>query len=257
MNTHASIAARLTEATLADIEGLNPESAGFCRPGCCDPDLPADLPSSFGPLDLHLMIGTPLPPTQWDKLATGISGYGGVNAKLKGEKNAKATLYYRPGGDVAAPAPMLCFRGTETGVTATEFTGVAEGELPFDAKGAVEVDRSEERFVFVCSHKVRDERCGYCGPVIVDLMRQAVAARYGDKAPIRIFPCSHVGGHAYAGNVLVYSKHGGRCFGCVTPENIDELVDYVAVHKDAKVPKELRARLRGTMGPAVPSDETA
>jgi hypothetical protein len=112
----------------------------------------------------------------------------------------------------------------------------------------------------VCSHRERDERCGYCGPVLVDMMRKAVAAKArtaAAAAPVHIFPCSHIGGHAYAGNVVVYSKHGGRCFGRITPAHVDDLVDYVAVHKDAKVPVALRPHLRGTIGPTLPDEDPA
>lgn len=244
---HAKLLPALSAATVADIEGLNPDTAGFCRPECCSDELPADLAGSFGNLKLHVLVGTNVPPTQWDKHAHGIAGYGGVTQKMKGATDAKVTLYYSPDAEAA---PQLVFqggKGPDAGLGMVEYTGVPNGELPFDAKGAIAADRSDERFVFVCAHRVRDERCGYCGPVLVDLLRKALAARH-PGVKVHVLPCSHVGGHVYAGNVLVYSKHGGRCFGLIKPEHVDVVADYTAQHTSTSaIPPELAARARGSM----------
>jgi len=75
------------------------------------------------------------------------------------------------------------------------------------------------RHVFVCVHGRRDERCGCWGPSIVEALRAACVE--GDiEVPVRA--TSHVGGHKYAGNVLVYPE--GVWYGYVRPEDAERLV---------------------------------
>lgn len=82
--------------------------------------------------------------------------------------------------------------------------------------------------LLVCSHKRRDNRCSItAGPMINalthaieslghdwhvdvsgnDIHSVAEAAEGGDKT-VGIFKCSHVGGHRYAGNVMVWLPNG-------------------------------------------------
>ncbi len=77
-------------------------------------------------------------------------------------------------------------------------------------------------WVFVCVHGTRDERCGACGPPLVEAFRTAFR-KTRDSEQTFVYPCSHVGGHIFAGNVLIYP--GGDWYGHVTPEVVPELVD--------------------------------
>ena len=58
--------------------------------------------------------------------------------------------------------------------------------------------------VFVCAHGSRDKRCGVCGPALIDKLNEEIESR-GLKDQIFVSPCSHVGGHKYAGNLIIYS----------------------------------------------------
>jgi hypothetical protein len=88
--------------------------------------------------------------------------------------------------------------------------------------------------VFVCAHARRDKRCGVCGPALVDALRAEAAAAAAAPAssapvpPVAVYPCSHVGGHAYAGNVLVFDRAAGvprgNWFGYVTPDDVPSLL---------------------------------
>lgn len=50
----------------------------------------------------------------------------------------------------------------------------------------------------------RDIKCAACGPKLIDWLKEAAGEqKLGDK-DVRVWPCSHVGGHRYAGNALVY-----------------------------------------------------
>ncbi|MFZ0548084.1 MAG: sucrase/ferredoxin-like family protein [Candidatus Promineifilaceae bacterium] len=76
--------------------------------------------------------------------------------------------------------------------------------------------------VFVCVHGMRDERCGQCGPPIARRFQMELSKR-GLTNKVAVRRTSHVGGHAFAGNVLIYP--GGNWYGYVTPEDVPRLID--------------------------------
>ncbi|XP_048433584.1 uncharacterized protein LOC125474192 [Pyrus x bretschneideri] len=58
--------------------------------------------------------------------------------------------------------------------------------------------------VFVCAHGSRDNRCGVCGPVRIDKFKEEAELR-GLTNQVFVTACSHIGGHKYAGNLIIYS----------------------------------------------------
>lgn len=59
-------------------------------------------------------------------------------------------------------------------------------------------------YVFVCAHNNRDRRCGVCGPVLIEKFKEEIESK-GLKDQVFVTACSHVGGHKYAGNVIIFS----------------------------------------------------
>lgn len=57
--------------------------------------------------------------------------------------------------------------------------------------------------ILVCVHMNRDSRCGKLGPAIIEALKEVVKEK-GLEGKVDVFGCSHVGGHKYAGNVIVY-----------------------------------------------------
>ena len=57
---------------------------------------------------------------------------------------------------------------------------------------------AHERYLFVCVHGARDDRCGACHGTVLPALR----ARAVSSPTLRVWGTSHVGGHAFAGNVL-------------------------------------------------------
>ena len=55
--------------------------------------------------------------------------------------------------------------------------------------------------VFICGHNSRDVRCGVLGPILQEEFRRHCRSEVTD---ISVDLCSHVGGHAFAGNVIIY-----------------------------------------------------
>lgn len=83
--------------------------------------------------------------------------------------------------------------------------------------------------VFVCAHGSRDKRCGVCGPVLIEKLKEGIESR-GLNDKVFVSACSHVGGHKYAGNLIIYSPNSegktmGHWYGYVTPEDVPEILD--------------------------------
>uniref|UniRef100_A0A1J3HZ76 Altered inheritance of mitochondria protein 32 n=1 Tax=Noccaea caerulescens TaxID=107243 RepID=A0A1J3HZ76_NOCCA len=84
-------------------------------------------------------------------------------------------------------------------------------------------------FVFVCAHGSRDKRCGVCGPALMDKFEKEIGSR-GLADKIFVLPCSHIGGHKYAGNLIVFSPDSagnisGHWYGYVTPDDVPAMLD--------------------------------
>ncbi|KAK7299919.1 hypothetical protein RJT34_10748 [Clitoria ternatea] len=102
-------------------------------------------------------------------------------------------------------------------------------------------------YVFVCSHGSRDRRCGVCGPVLVSRFREEIEL-HGLQGKVFVSPCSHIGGHKYAGNVIIYGSgiNGevtGHWYGYVTPDDIPLLVQHHIIKGEI-----VDALWRGQMG---------
>lgn len=80
---------------------------------------------------------------------------------------------------------------------------------------ATEREPLEGTHVFVCVHAARDERCGRCGPPLLEALERAI--RTEGLVDVVVRATSHVGGHKYAANVLVYPD--GVWYGYARPED--------------------------------------
>jgi hypothetical protein len=89
--------------------------------------------------------------------------------------------------------------------------------------------------VLICGHGGRDQRCGILGPILQSSFRDEFQRR-GIEAEVA--QISHIGGHKYAGNLIVYLppslegnalKGTGIWYGRVGPENVEGLVEETVV----------------------------
>ena len=254
MNQHSAVISRLSQRALADIEGLDPNKHGFCR--ACDKDPMETIPGSFSTISQHLFVATHIPAAKWTSLASEIAGLTDLSAKLKKTPDCRVTAYYDPAikeGEVR----RFFFDCVAAGkVEAKRFDGGDATALPWEAKSGTIASPSDRQFtIFVCAHKIRDGRCGYCGPAIIDLLQQELVKKGGaDK--VEVFACSHVGGHTYAGNVLVYGKTSGVCYGCFCPSDVETLVDsMLSEANNGETPANLQPKVRGHLNYIPPTDK--
>ncbi|XP_047341262.1 uncharacterized protein LOC124944957 [Impatiens glandulifera] len=120
-------------------------------------------------------------------------------------------------------------------------------------------------YVFVCAHGSRDQRCGVCGPLVITRFMDEIESR-GLHNKVTVSPCSHIGGHKYAGNVIIFGpnvegKVTGHWYGYVKPEDVPflleqhigkgEIVDYLwrgqmgLSEEDQKIAQESRRKQNG------------
>ncbi|CAM8978913.1 unnamed protein product [Rhodiola kirilowii] len=129
-------------------------------------------------------------------------------------------------GDVLVFPDMVVYRGLkESDVEGFVEDVIVRGE-PWSAGNKEEVTST---YVFVCAHGSRDKRCGVCGPVLLEKLKEEIGAR-GLSEQVVTSPCSHIGGHKYAGNLIIYGTDPtgnvtGHWYGYVTPDDVAELLD--------------------------------
>ncbi|KAF1938485.1 hypothetical protein EJ02DRAFT_505414 [Clathrospora elynae] len=89
--------------------------------------------------------------------------------------------------------------------------------------------------ILICGHGGRDQRCGILGPILQTSFRQELQRRSID-ADVGLI--SHIGGHKYAGNVIMYIPPNiegnklagsGIWYGRIGPENVEGVVEETLV----------------------------
>lgn len=139
----------------------------------------------------------------------------------------------RPGSDGSGGSGGSSGSGSDLLVfpDGIRYLGVRESEISLIVRKHLVGDRICDQVphetlagwhVFVCVHGRRDARCGACGPPLVERFRTELATR-GLTQQVAVRKTSHVGGHRYAGNVLVYP--GGDWYGYVSPDDVPRIVE--------------------------------
>ncbi|SCU79279.1 LANO_0A05688g1_1 [Lachancea nothofagi CBS 11611] len=108
------------------------------------------------------------------------------------------------------------------------------------------IEEAKERsFVFLCSHKTRDKRCGITAPILQKIFWQQLKENglYRDASDFRPDGCTvafvnHVGGHKFAANVIMYLKpsHSLIWLGRVAPRHIPAIVELMIVPEKPQLP---------------------
>lgn len=81
--------------------------------------------------------------------------------------------------------------------------------------------------ILICGHTQRDIRCGALAPILKEEF-QKVLEREGLCKEVDVGLISHIGGHAYAGNVIYFPRNCNHLkpvwYGRVFPENVQGIV---------------------------------
>lgn len=102
-------------------------------------------------------------------------------------------------------------------------------------------------YFLICTHKLRDKRCSVTGAILMEeLAAQASAAKI-DTNSLVCLSTSHIGGHKFAANLIVYPD--GEWLGRVSPCNVSAILDvFIRNNKSAAARKQLDDIHRGSMG---------
>jgi len=130
-------------------------------------------------------------------------------------------------GDVLMFPDMVKYKGLiESDMDSfVEEVLVAGKELPLRSPGPLVGSH-----VFICAHASRDMRCGFCGPPLKQRFSQEIT-KLGLDGKVFVHLCSHIGGHKYAGSVIIFSSKSenepvtGDWYGYVTPDDVPELLE--------------------------------
>ncbi|KAG2731053.1 hypothetical protein G9P44_006202 [Scheffersomyces stipitis] len=112
----------------------------------------------------------------------------------------------------------------------------------------IEVD-SNQSYVFFCSHKSRDKRCGVTAPIMkkemdIYLRDLGLYRDVGDNTPggVKVAFINHIGGHKYAANVIIYLRKSGKNIWLARckPNNVRPIVDECIVNDGKVWPEKIR-----------------
>ena len=228
----ATYESKLCPQTLKDIEEVKggDGDCGFCRdigePKGCRGDIKKAMTA-------HVVVVTDTPAPEWSSKLSGDSSEEDLvrmltNAfKGTGIGSAKVSLAtFFPNRFVRAGDVLMCLPSEEApflvwrGATKTDADGIVKA-VEERTTGAGEVLSELRTVVMSCSHTKRDARCGYCGPVLADLALTELSEQADASLVGKV---SHIGGHVYAGNVLMYDRTGLDWFGFVNPANLPDVL---------------------------------
>lgn len=116
-------------------------------------------------------------------------------------------------------------------------------------------------YIFVCCHSARDARCGQRGPDLVMALHGSIG-RHGASHHLAVAATSHIGGHEFAGNVVLYGPQhpcDGDWFGGLRDVDAEMFVESllsteIGCDGGAEHPV-LRQWWRGRMGLSVEEQE--
>lgn len=179
---------------------------------------------------------------------------------LEDKKRIKATAFEYPDDPPRAfqhEAFVFSRRAKES--SSTHLVAAAAGELVelvrdelirMETSGGTDDSKltsSKSNTYIICAHSARDARCGARGP--------RIAAAISKCSPNdTVILSSHVGGHVYAGNVIVYGSGSasGTWFGGVHEQRVEQLLAGIDAAERAGIDpaqsEDLRPYWRGTSG---------
>ncbi|KAL7666184.1 Altered inheritance of mitochondria protein 32 [[Candida] zeylanoides] len=105
-------------------------------------------------------------------------------------------------------------------------TAEKESNMSEDRSNVVFEEGSHAKdLVLICGHNARDVRCGTLGPILKDEFDRVLQhKRLRHKVDVGFV--SHIGGHAYAGNVLYFAQGKSSVwYGRVFPDRVQGIIE--------------------------------
>jgi hypothetical protein len=123
-------------------------------------------------------------------------------SSLPSPPQRRSLLLFPAHEEISIPAPSPDF----------EADPALDALLPYLAARSTETNESLQiqrtplthPTILICSHNSRDSRCGILGPLLHAEFERHLSSRPSPRSGIRTAMVSHVGGHKWAGNVIIY-----------------------------------------------------
>ncbi|KAF9210371.1 Altered inheritance of mitochondria protein 32 [Podila verticillata] len=107
--------------------------------------------------------------------------------------------------------------------------------------------------IMICSHRKRDKRCGVTAAILGKEFKRILRSKniYGDlEGDVEIWMISHIGGHKFAGNVIVHKSEGMAVwYGRVDPCHCQTIVD-VTIEQDQVIQELYRGSMVNSFNPS-------
>lgn len=102
-----------------------------------------------------------------------------------------------------------------TGVNETNISQIAEALSGKQVHGATfEKETMTASQILICAHANKDMRCGICGPRLYQAFAEQLPKSVVADREIEVRRVTHLGGHKFAGNLIIYQQNrNGKVFG--------------------------------------------
>ncbi len=212
--------------------------------------------ASVTPHEVHVLVRLPRDPgasgvTWWPgKLGDRLAAF----EAILDEKRIKATAFEYPDDRSFQHEAFVFSRTRRIKVEQNHLVATSDEDLVEMVRQSIldEAPAGDDRCTslpttfIVCAHQARDARCGKRGPGIA----RALESQSGQT----VLLSSHVGGHVYAGNVIVYGggSASGTWFGGISEPLVPKLLEGLREAEEKKIDpaacEALRPYWRGTSG---------
>ncbi|KAJ1652140.1 hypothetical protein IWQ61_007456 [Dispira simplex] len=122
----------------------------------------------------------------------------------------------------AEPTLLTLMLGQPRAVAADETSGVSDLHTATSKSRRVDIEPLNRQYLFTCTHGTRDCRCGDIGEPLHMALEREIRLR-DQSAHWVAARISHIGGHAYAGNVIHHPT--GDWYGLLKPQDAPRLLD--------------------------------
>jgi len=109
------------------------------------------------------------------------------------------------------------------------FGGTSDGDL--SSSTDIKRETIQGAQIFICCHGSKDMRCGVCGPQLYKAFAEQIPQSGYSQEPVAIRRCNHIGGHKFAGNLIIYKYSAGNrrvfgdWYGYVDLSDVDRLIN--------------------------------
>lgn len=153
------------------------------------------------------------------------------------EKNRPTYIYLLPYFVTLMTTPSTAVQDVENVIRAHE-SGALKKNAAANLPKSIHFS-DNLAYILLCSHRTRDKRCGITAPILRktferelrnhDLYRDASDDR---ENGVNIHYVSHVGGHKFAANVIIYLKTGEVIWlARIRPEHVEQVVEKTILQK--------------------------